>query len=347
MPQSTRSTIHSAMSLAKSDRTLVWARWLIILIFVLWAINSLSRLVWVILSPPTVEQPLINPVNAVISNSGGQSANTIDYSLISKTTLFGKAQAGVAQQSQPVVQQEVVEVESAETTKLNMTLTGVIESSDSEKGLAIILHGRVEQAYAIDDKIPVGRNVSLRKVLSDRVIISNNGKTEALWLFDPSKAKQRSSVTTSHTPARSTKPARTKPVAKPDVRDEDDLASQRDQLLKEQSNLVQETVDDDGNVTHQIKQLPSSLAEVIRFGVARDGGEIIGYKIRPGRNPEMFSALGLETGDIVTEVNGISLTDSGSISKVYREMREATSANVTLLRNGQEETRVLELELDQ
>ena len=343
MPQMSNQVVSNAVAFAKSDRGLFWVKGILIVIFAVWMLSSLSRLVWVLITPPALEVPVIiaenNTSSRAVSKSSAESA---DYSSLNSTKLFGKVDSQAAKKLAEQPQVAPVEVENAKPTSLNLTLTGVIESSDPAKAQAIIVSGRVEQAYNVKDKLPVGRNVTLQQVLNNRVIINNNGRAESLWLFDPSKktsAVQSRPVTQRQSSVTTTMSSRPSP-----------RASSAQKIVaadKESEQLVSQEQTDDGSVTHKIRKLPSSLAEVIRFGVARDGGEIVGYKIRPGRNADMFTALGLEHGDIVTEVNGISLTSSGSISQVYREMREATSAEVTLLRDGQTETRVLELELDE
>ena len=54
----------------------------------------------------------------------------------------------------------------------------------------------------------------------------------------------------------------------------------------------------------------------------------------PGRDRESFVALGFMPGDIVTEVNGIVLDGARSGSQVFEALAEATTANVTVLREG-------------
>ena len=54
----------------------------------------------------------------------------------------------------------------------------------------------------------------------------------------------------------------------------------------------------------------------------------------PGPEAELFSGLGLEPGDVVTDINGIQLDDPSRGLQAFEALGEATMANVTILRNG-------------
>jgi general secretion pathway protein C len=60
----------------------------------------------------------------------------------------------------------------------------------------------------------------------------------------------------------------------------------------------------------------------------------VGFRLTPGRDRDAFSSLGLEPGDVLTEVNGMILNDPQSAAQVFETLGEASMANVTLLRNG-------------
>ena len=70
------------------------------------------------------------------------------------------------------------------------------------------------------------------------------------------------------------------------------------------------------------------------MSIHREGGKVVGYKIRPGRNVEMFNNLGLQADDVVTAVNGVPLSSPGKIMEIYKSMGNATSANLEIRRGG-------------
>ncbi|HBO11718.1 MAG TPA: type II secretion system protein GspC, partial [Halieaceae bacterium] len=63
---------------------------------------------------------------------------------------------------------------------------------------------------------------------------------------------------------------------------------------------------------------PQSLADVVRITAVRQGDQLVGYRVSPGRAGEDFAALGFEPGDIVTGVNGLSLTDPANTVRLYQ-----------------------------
>ena len=63
-------------------------------------------------------------------------------------------------------------------------------------------------------------------------------------------------------------------------------------------------------------------------------GQVVGFRINPGRDRETFERLGLQAGDVVTDINGTVLDDPSRGLQVFEALGEATMANVTVLRNG-------------
>ncbi|GLS27121.1 type II secretion system protein GspC [Marinibactrum halimedae] len=303
----------------------------LIVLLLISACVSFAKLFWLMFPLPSLPDPdLRTPKNLVVSGQtqSTTSSNDINIQLLASAKIFGEvASNDTAAAPEPV---SVGIEDDAVDTKLNLKLKGVVMSATPEQSRAMIEDGREEELYKVGDKLPGGSNVTLSKVLTDRVILSNAGRAESLWLFDPDGSLGGSSVSSgrgsSGRSASSSRPRSIRPgVSQPNT------ASRRSSGPGPQES-------------RKISRLPKSLAEVIKFSVHRENGQIMGYKIRPGRDRDAFQELGLQTNDIVTEINGIALNSSGSVTQVYREMREATSADVTLLRGGQSMS--LSVELD-
>ena len=77
-------------------------------------------------------------------------------------------------------------------TRLNLTLTGVVASSEQEAGTAIIENRGSQAVYGLGEKIE-GTNATLQKVYNDRVIIKNGVRNETLMLdgIDYDEANRR------------------------------------------------------------------------------------------------------------------------------------------------------------
>ncbi len=318
--------------------TVILARNLLVVVLLVWACFNLATLFWALFPAPQIPEPSsATPRNAVVEAKTGSSASQsgIDIDALLASELFGSVdpEEEVAEVA-PVASELIRDVEE---TDLNLTLKGVILSSIADNSEAVIGHGREEKFYQVGAKLPGGNNVRLVQVQTDQVILENNGRNEALRLFEPSD-----SVSSAPAPVRSRNLSLGSLGRNPREIFDEELA----RAGVDPDNIEE---DEDEEPTPQnrrrvVSQAPKSLAEVIKFSVHRDQGEIIGYKIRPGRNREFFTQLGLQPNDIVTEINGIALNNSGSVSQVYREMREATSASITLVRDGQTESLNITLE---
>lgn len=301
-------------------------------VVLIWAVHSLASAFWLLFPSPQLEQPPLAPPPTV--SEAAESTANVDLAAIQDASLFGEGGevAMVAPQENkavlPGIEQEAVD------TSLNLTLQGVIASSDPDTAQAIIAEGNNQALYKVGDKLPQGNNVTLVKVLEQRVILDNNGRYESLWLYSKEDAQRRSSAA---------------PVVYDDgtdeyghVRpDEGDTAIDYppDQYDENTGGAVQETPE--AEPEPEVHTLPPSVAEVksisevVRFTAARGSSGLMGYRVQPGRNPELFEQAGLHAGDIVTAVNGISLDDPQQIRAVYQELQTATQAELSILRDGE------------
>ena len=76
------------------------------------------------------------------------------------------------------------------------------------------------------------------------------------------------------------------------------------------------------------------LSDIIRPVPHVQEGQVVGFRVNPGRDRAAFEALGLQPGDVVTDINGTVLDDPSQGLQVFQSLGEATQANVTVLRDG-------------
>jgi general secretion pathway protein C len=269
---------------------------------------SLAHLFWLIFPAPAIPAATVAiPASANHAETNNASVNIAQLKAL---TVFGKVEA--PKQDQPAV------IESqAVKTQLNLILVGVMESSDENSGRAIIASGDKQDVYAVNAPLPAGNNVTLSKVMSDRVIINNNGSYESLWLYqnDPN-APPISQVAVRQSPAQQILPQSSPyPSGRPGP-----------------SQEMQSPADASGNPA--VAEVSRNLSDVLAMSIQRENGQVIGYKIRPGRDAEKFKSLGLQTDDIVTAINGMPLTNPAKIMEVYKNMGNTTSASLEIKRGG-------------
>lgn len=277
----------------------VWQR-LVALLLIIALCHSLAQLFWLLVGfggePAAADINRPAPVNSQLAERASVASASIDVERLKTLDLFGAAAVVDTAPSQQAVATGIER--EAVDTRLNLTLNGVIGSSDPKAARAIISDDKSQALYAPGESLPVGNNARLVKVLEERVILENGGRYESLWLYsdEPLPAPSRRSST--------------RTVQK--------AADKRDQKTPTVSRSQAESLD-----------------SVIKFSIARKGGDVIGFRIRPGSNRELFKELGLKTNDIVTSVNGIALDSSAKAMEVYETLRGATSASLGILRNNE------------
>jgi general secretion pathway protein C len=97
------------------------------------------------------------------------------------------------------------------------------------------------------------------------------------------------------------------------------------------------------NLREVISANASRITDIIRAVPHIEGEQMVGYRVTPARNREAFALLGLEPGDVLTEVNGTALNDPASSLQVFESLGEASMATVTVLRNGTPQAVVIDM----
>lgn len=291
-------------------------QWLVMLLLVIWLSHSLARLLWLVV--PTPEIPPAS-VSLLATESGDITgpAEAVDITRLKALTPFGDSAQVLPIEQAPAVE---TDIEASGDTQLNLVLRGVFGSTTETAARAIIVAGDKADVYAVGDTLPVGNQVTLAKVLDVRVIINNNGKFESLWMYkeDPNAPKLTAQFS-----------------APPPVnRQQSQQRPQRRPLEAGQSPAYDSPAPADQAPEPSMAEVTKTLADVVAMSIYREGGQVVGYKIRPGRNAQAFDSLGLQTDDIVTAVNGVPLSTPGKIMEIYKSMGSATSANLEIRRGG-------------
>ncbi len=190
----------------------------------------------------------------------------------------------------------VEDVVDAPDTTLSLQLQAVVaDPVDNKWGAAVIADGRGEsKTYTVSDAIDGGGGAQLHSIYSDRVILNRGGRLETLRL-----PRELSSGNVTFAPS-----LPTAPTAAPN------------------------------SLRNVLSENASRITDIIRVAPHIEQGRMVGFRINPGREREQFEALGLQPGDVVTDINGTAMTDPTRGLQVFESLGEATMANVTVVRNG-------------
>lgn len=184
----------------------------------------------------------------------------------------------------------------APRTRVALILAGTLAVSDPRQGLAIV--GETAQGgklYAVGAMLPGG--VKLHEVYTDRVVLERDGALEMLPLPRQFSANGRPGPALSP-PGNAGEPA---------------LAD---------------------SVQKLIAQGPEVIGEVLRPMPMYANGQLKGFRVYAGRDRQKFAKLGLKANDLVTQINGVPLTDAQRGMEILRTLGNAGSAQITVERGG-------------
>lgn len=196
----------------------------------------------------------------------------------------------------------VLQQTQAPKTKLNLVLRGVIAANPMTLSHAIIARGKKgkEEVYAIGEKMPGG--ISIEEIHADHVILNRSGRLETLQLI---KDEELGSITTTRSKRNFLPPASTG----------EELAGIREQIM----------------------QNPTSFGEYALPVIVKKQGKQIGYRLQAQqKGGELLQELGLETNDVITEINGIKLDNPQNGIGALRQLSTASSFSIVVMRNGAE-----------
>jgi general secretion pathway protein C len=268
---------------------------LVVYLAVMYIAFLFAKLFWLIWPVPQT-QPLPTQSQMYAQTSAAVSSQTI-----LGHNIFGKAN------EKPVVETPKPVISDAPETQLNVRLTGIVAVSQNDAaGLAIIESQGRQETYVVQDPVK-GTRAKLAQVLPDRVILDVSGRFETLMLDGIEFSRQVATPVQSRRTANRNQPKQISDKAR------EELKQRRDELLAE----------------------PGKLFDYIRISPERRNGQLVGYRLRPGKDPELFKKMGLKNNDLAIAINGFQLTDMKQAMSAMNELRNSTDANITIERDGQ------------
>lgn len=222
------------------------------------------------------------------------------------STLVGASLFGEAAE-RPSGTAAPTEVIDAPDTTLSLTLKGFLSKEGDPNGEAIISSNRGEDRnYRVGQTIDGADGSTLHAVYSDRVLLDRNGQLETLRL--PKELTASGAGFTAMPPMPQVAPG---PPG-------------------------------GGSLRETIAENASRITDIVRVAPHVQEGQVVGFRVNPGRDRATFEALGLRPGDVVTDINGTVLNDPSQGLQVFQSLGETTQANVTILRDGVPQTVVID-----
>lgn len=214
-------------------------------------------------------------------------------------------------------------VQDLPDSSLDLTVAGILAGDGREDGFAMIADaGGQQQAYRVGDSLPGGARV--QHIHPDRVVIRHDGQDQNLRLPWQDTA------------------AALLPSARPGAGNAAAGAGGDNAPIRTGTASAPvavaglETVDWSA-VQNQLNIDPAELARQVRVQPVQEGGRVVGVRLS-GTWAGLLAGAGLRPDDIITAVNGVSVTDTARAQQVIAAVGRSQSARVTVRRDGREET---------
>jgi general secretion pathway protein C len=251
-----------------------------------------SAVVASLLAPPPVEGEISEAPPPAVDRSWSQRQAIVTRNLFNSSTLA------------PALPEAAAD-EDLQPTKLQIRLLGTAAAEDPALARAAIEDGvnRKTMVVRVGDRIL--DQATVLRIERRRVILAENDARRELSLGDAQsaaparQATQRTSRATRRTAAaRRGSEARIRRLA------EDRFAVNKSE--------VEETLRNPANLFSQARILP-------RY----QDGEMVGMQVNAIKGGSLFEEIGLQDGDVITELNGIAIDSPEQSAKLLREFSDA------------------------
>jgi general secretion pathway protein C len=275
-----------------------------------------ADLTWRLLDSPTADEA-VPAVVRTAATSQGRTADSGAYETLREWEPFGRP----PDESAAPIPAEVV-LDAPDTT-LSLTLNGVAVAQRlpepgtiviiHEKGSAIISSGRGEQkTYRKGEAIDNAQNATLHSVFNDRVLIDRGGgRLETLRFPETTGVAQSNSRVAARPQLTGARPVESLSAA--------------------------------ASIADAAGEAAALIGEHMQIAMHTENGQPVGFRLEPRGDGRVFAQLGLEPGDVLTEVNGIRLNDVRNTGRVLEALAETQQASVTIRRNQTDIAMVLDV----
>jgi general secretion pathway protein C len=207
-------------------------------------------------------------------------------------------------------------------------VAGVVSDRPSQSIASITdLSTRETRVYGIGDTLLGTRIMSIERLRDDRdatgagfkvaAIICNDGRKEYVD-FEPGDGSASPAAVASSAPRAAT------PGAGEDAADPDGVKKVADNRYDVKRAFIDNTLSNLNNVATQARIVPS-----FKNGVAN------GFKLFSIQPNSLYSAIGVENGDVIQRINGYEINSPDKALEVYQKLRESSHITIEIERNGQ------------
>lgn len=247
-------------------------------------------------------------------------------------------------------------------TRPNIKITGILASDKPDHSVAILVFNNEENVYSEGDQL-TGSAIRVSRIYEDRIVLLSADRKETytyymelsendrVKLLKENTARANPPVQTAarpapargpNLPAVQEKPAATASNAPAESGRVNNGAEPKGQSRDEtrtasrpvSSNPLQVTSENsEAKVTVSVG---TSIQDYVNISPVENeqGTGVKGYRLNPGRKPELFTRSGFLPNDLAIRVNGYDLTDPAQTRQLFAEFSTTKNFEITVERNG-------------
>ena len=241
---------------------------------------------------------------------------------IIERNLFNKeGKTGEEDMDETAEEQPVYSGTKAIKSTLPLKLLGTIYGGDPYSGIALIedTSKRNQNSFFVGDLLT--QKARVIEIHREKVIIERDDHREYIELEKKQLLSKRRK--------KSSGPA--KPASKRIYATEPPPEAYKEEGFERQGNAITMSSD------FRRKLLTTDFAKILQDAKAEPhlvGGELSGFRLNRIREDSIYQKAGLQNGDVVKEINGVSLVDTAQAIKLLNSLRGENDLEVRLERGG-------------
>ncbi|MDD9950258.1 MAG: hypothetical protein OXT67_01710 [Zetaproteobacteria bacterium] len=203
---------------------------------------------------------------------------------------------------------------------LDIKILGIIFGGDPRAGVVTLQNkgSGLINTFLVDEFIT--GDAQLQQVLRNRIIVYRNGRQEYLEMDPPPELKDKQRTRVKGGKVRTLQPA---------------AKSKLDKFSEPgfERNGNDITLSSD----YRKKLLTTDFTKVLQDAKAEPnlvGGELDGFRLTRIRTDSIYEKSGLQNGDVIKEINGVSLVDTAQTIKLLNSLRSASEIEVRINRGS-------------
>jgi len=308
-------------------RPLPWKLWAIVVASSFILASIVSLVILVLTMPDGAKRPVSSgsPVaNVEDPGVGGATLDKAALDRIISRNIFNMD--GDSSSTDPKPAQANQQVAEIVKTDLPVKLRGVIYGGDPFSGIAVVENTSKQSINSFMVSEQLDKDTTVLEIHEEKVIIERNGRKEFIPLDVPDIMRSQRRRTRSRPAAGDTGDPGSRPLATeppPETYKEEGFSRVGGEIeisgLKKNALITQE--------------LPTVLQDAKAEPHTVDGA-VAGWRLERIRKDSIYDKAGFQNGDVIKEINGVSLNDAAQAIKLLQSLRNEAEIDIRFSRGG-------------